>query len=740
MTRFVPVTVLVLLAVLASGRVAGADSGMLPNGAVLTFDKLFIHEDGNPKLEEPVHLPEALWNYFNLAHCQCGKVAQDFVEKDFAYQMTLQAMAAPLTEDRPLLFWVGQQCDSMDLTTRNMRCHQVTTVGSINAMQQTAATVTIPVYDFMTQIPNGSSTKPDCPVTEQDGTLWAIAALPPNGGETFDFFQSKSIKTDSKAPDLPTEFRAGGGDGAISISWKAPVSTLDTYGYQALCARADDNSPGKTSGRPEQRYMTALNLCGIDESISLGDGSAVSVPGSTPVTAADLPDGLKNLSPEFLCGETRSPTAESLRIEGLENFVEYKVVVLAVDKFQNATGTFLTSTVTPLPSTDFWEDIHGKGSEVEGGLCLLAETYGGDSALTGALRAFRDDTLGRTRIGRWLTDAYYATLAKLGEPVHGSLALRIVAGVVLAPLVALALAWHWLTLPGLLSALGLGWWLWRRRRMIPRRLLRVAPAAAALAVVLMSGRAFAGGYQPYWENSNIKEDEQSLRDEPGDVTWHVGIRIGPYVPDIDRQFSGNPGPYEQMFGGYRILPMLDVDRILWSRMGQVGVGLSIGYMQKTARTFEMDSDPNASDRARASDENKFRLVPMALTATYRFTWFDDNYGVPVVPYVRGGLAYYLWWVSVNGRLASVCNDLTSEDPMCSKDKALGASLGVTGSIGIAIRAERIDAPTAMSMQQSGIQHAGIYAELSLAKVDGFGADRKLSVGDATWFAGVNFEF
>jgi len=46
----------------------------------------------------------------------------------------------------------------------------------------------------------------------------------------------------------------------------------------------------------------------------------------------------------------------------------------------------------------------------------------------------------------------------------------------------------------------------------------------------------------------------------------------------------------------------------------------------------------------------------------------------------------------------------------------------------------------MSMQQSGIQHAGIYAELSLAKVDGFGSDSKLSVGDRTWFAGVNFEF
>jgi hypothetical protein len=46
----------------------------------------------------------------------------------------------------------------------------------------------------------------------------------------------------------------------------------------------------------------------------------------------------------------------------------------------------------------------------------------------------------------------------------------------------------------------------------------------------------------------------------------------------------------------------------------------------------------------------------------------------------------------------------------------------------------------MSMRQSGIQHAGIYGELSLAKVDGFGSDKKLSVGDRTWFVGVDFEF
>jgi outer membrane protein W len=139
------------------------------------------------------------------------------------------------------------------------------------------------------------------------------------------------------------------------------------------------------------------------------------------------------------------------------------------------------------------------------------------------------------------------------------------------------------------------------------------------------------------------------------------------------------------------------------------------------------------------DENTFRLIPLALTATYRFTWLDDEYGIPVVPYIRGGLAYYIWMVRTNGDTAKACWDGTHTQN-CDADKALGASLGVVGSIGLAIRAERVDASAASSMRQSGIMHAGFYGELSLAKVDGFGSDTKLSVGDRTWFAGVDFEF
>ena len=201
------------------------------------------------------------------------------------------------------------------------------------------------------------------------------------------------------------------------------------------------------------------------------------------------------------------------------------------------------------------------------------------------------------------------------------------------------------------------------------------------------------------------------------------------------------GPYEQMFGGYSILPMLDIDYFFLRGVGQFGVGASIGYMGKKEHAWQAGSDPMSANRPRApGDDNKFRLFPLSINAVYRLTYLDDNYGVPIIPYARGGIAYYVWWVTApNGDFAKSCVGPNTTDT-CPKTTAAGASLGVVGSLGLALRAERIDASAARSMRESGIEHAGFYAEYSIGKVDGFGSDKKLSVGAATWFAGVDFEF
>lgn len=741
MTRFVSVTVLVMFAAI---RPASADGTLGTMGAQITFDHLQISRDGTTFFE-----PEATKRplYFNLAHCTCSKAGRD------AFKYTVHE-TAPSGVHSQLEFWVGQQC--ADDTVRAQMCRQASTIADVDHLFATPE-----IHDFrLFDVVNGQLSKDmDCLATlEGTATIWAFVSL--NGNGVFDYKTTITVGTqsgepatstngvDTKPPPLPADLIARGSENAVALSWTPPTSNgTDVAYYQALCANVD-GTPALSKGG-DARYVTTPSICpGVtppaSEKLSMQalDNGEAAVP---------LPTGaFGGLDARYICGEAPG-TADSLTITGLENGTPYDVILLSVDLHGNFTGAYFSNTITPHPVKDFWEDLQDHGSGAEGGLCLLAETYGDRSALTTALRAFRDDTLAGSRSGRWLRDAYYASLARLGAQVHGSLALRIVAAVLLSPLVALALLWHWLTLPGVLGLFAAAWWLRRRARrwlvaMLRARTVRIA--AALGAITLGAPRAHAGGgYQPYWEDTDPSNNQdQSLADQPGLVRWHAGIRIGPYVPGIDSQLGMNPGPYQQMFGGYRMLPMLDIDRFLWTGFGQVGIGGSIGYFRKTAHAFLTPYDP-MSTAPREKDpaaENSFWLIPLALTATYRLTVLDDNYGIPVVPYVRGGLSYYLWWVNApDGSIARACKNpsLAADAPPCRPDtKALGASFGVQASIGIAIRAERLDASTAMSMQQSGIQHAGIYAELSVAKVDGFGSDTKLSVGDSTWFAGVDFEF
>jgi hypothetical protein len=751
MTRFVPVTVLVI--VLAASRAASAQAtggGTLPNSAAIVFEHRQIF-DGK-KFIEPQAGSADLLQYFNLAHCNCAKanVGMPNTVGTFNYLIRETVLSGL---HFGVDFWAGTSCDDPAHRTGGSAptCTQLSSTSDIDANLYPGG-----VYKNFNlyQVVNANQTTVDClQLDNANNSIFALVDT--KGGATnYDYSASQvagqltgetttGSGVDTKPPPLPTSISASPGEGGINISWKPPTANnTDIAYYQALCATLDGSPARARVASP--RYTTTQSICpGITPPATETPSKTVLDNSESGEMAIEAPPtgAFGTLDANYICGEANTSTASSLSISGLDNGTPYQVILLAIDLHGNFAATYFDHTITPIPVTDFWEDLHGRGSKTEGGLCLLAETYGDDSSLTNTLRAFRDDTLGGSSAGRWLSDAYYATLGKLGVYVHGSVVLRLIAAVVLAPLVLLALLWHGVTLPGVIAVIALVWLWRRRRRAVPLQIVRVAAVAVMAIIGLAPGRAHAGGYQPYWENSDTADEQnQAAADEPSLITWHAGIRLGPYIPEIDKQFGTNPGPYQQMFGGARVLPMLDVDRILWRGFGQLGVGGSAGYMQKSAHTFTMDSSPSDDPRARASDTNKFRLIPMAVTATYRFTWLDDEYGIPVVPYVRGGLAYYLWWVNTaNGSLAKVCKDGGME-PSCSQNKALGGSLGVQGSIGLAIRAERVDASAAVSMRQSGIQHAGIYGELSLAKVDGFGSDKKLSVGDRTWFAGVDFEF
>jgi hypothetical protein len=720
----------------------------------------------------------------------------------------LQLIPGTGTFSLPVDFWTGTQCDNDVL--RDQNCILVSQIADLNSLSTTGYRQQIPVqlYDLMQpQRDAVTGVRPGCQPVSGSDPLWALART--MGTQMYDYSKTTTYNVDTWAPCAPTEFTVSAAENAIELKWTPSTTNVsDIAYYQALCAEVPDptnpnlDKPAFASPKFSPRYQTSLELCGIadqtailnhvqigpdgkgtaniacngtgssnpidagvdasaltfagsDAAIDAPDDAGIDAPPDADVDADMGPDAgtagvsdsvFAGLDPAFICGQATSSSAASMRIEGLTNGKQYKVALLVMDRSFNARAVFFDTLITPHAVTDFWEDLHSNGSHVDGGFCLIAETYGDDNPLTNLLRRFRDDTLGGSGFGRALTGAYYATIGKLGANVHGHVALRIISGILLVPLVVIALLWHFLTLPGLLL-LVLAAVLNRRRMLRIRRRTRIqlAQASAAALVLLVATRAHAQA--PYWEDPSHTDTTTAAEDfgAVATVKWHVGVRLGPYVPGIDDQVgtknSAGKGPYQAMFGGYNLMPMIDVDRVLWDQIGQLGVGISVGYLGKQAKAFQTTPYSFAPDLVPRSegDTTSFRMIPIAVSAVYRFTYLDDAYGIPVFPYARAGLGYYVWWSTApSGDFAVVCKN--GGMPPCDETKAAGASAGFVGSIGLSIRAERVDAAAARSMRESGIQHAGFYGELSLGKVDGFGSDTKLSVGDTTWFAGAEFEF
>jgi len=711
-------------------------------------------DQGNPTSWVPPGTTQAQGYYFNLAGCACAR--------DFAIRVTITGASRPTPlANKKVELWAGDNCN--DLTTRTNSCVEITPQAPISDYD-TLLTTTDHVMPMRPVVDLKSSDA--CSRTQGSSTVWFL--VDSNGtGSTLDSMGSVPVPFDKLPPPMPTDIKASGGENAIQLDWTLPnASTSEIAYFQALCQTTAGVARAKGPEGLTPRYDTPFLECGanatdiditqVHTDPSLNPPPDANVPDAQPafdaavasaggsINAVPPGDGtFDGLDESFLCGETAG-TDNGMRIKDLDNNTAYNVILLAIDKSGNATGVKFIESIQPQPVTDDWEDLHDQGSQIESGFCLISDTYGGGGPITNAMRAFRDDTLGATGFGRAFTRFYYAHVAWLGAYVRAYWPLRIVAAIVLAPLVMLALAWHVLTLPGLL-ALGLAFWLWRRRRARARTVARLAMASAiVLAVLAGTGTAHAQSDDDW---TYIGEDDAPVGVH--DPVWIVGIKLGPYIPQIDAQFQAQTGkttrPYHQMFGGYNLMPTIEVDRVVWHGIGQLTVGGSIGLLAKSAKAFDALSMPTDPDRTRSEgDSNSFRMVPMAATVAYRFSYLDDQWGIPIIPYARGGLAYYAWWINApNGNLAFVGDGNCHPDTAtmtCPKQTAIGASMGLVGSIGIAIRGERIDPDAAASMRDGGIDHAGFYAELSTAWVDSFGNAHRFSLGDTTFFGGVTFEF
>lgn len=478
---------------------------------------------------------------------------------------------------------------------------------------------------------------------------------------------------DTRRPTAPSITRLDSGDGRLGITFATPDPSDDNASFEVV-------------------WWTKT--------------------ASTPTDAA----GLASITPT---GRKRGISATQTRasIDGLVNEREYVVAMQTVDPLNNLSVIGAPAVGSPTNVRDYFEYYREQGGTEEGGFCFVATAAYGDydAPAVRLLRAFRDGVLARLPLGDQLIAAYYRWSPPLARAIADDAELRAEARAVLAPVVLLVALVMLAPLVALTRVV--------LTRAGGQRRGRAASTAALTAAVL--GLGVAG-----------PAEADSTRAKPTGL-FGVGLELrgGPYLPRMATEGGPAGDTFERIFGtpsggAYRVDPnplfRVGGDLQLLRGVGTLGIGASFGFMQFVGRGLFVDG-------TRSTDTSVLNVMPLELTAFYRFDLLEDRVGIPLVPYVRGGLAYHVWWVT-NGT-----GEIARAAGAAGEDVARGGKLGLTASLGAALLLNVLEPNTARSLYEStGFRGTYLFGQLDILEVDGFGGDG-FDLSDLTWSVGLSFE-
>jgi len=206
------------------------------------------------------------------------------------------------------------------------------------------------------------------------------------------------------------------------------------------------------------------------------------------------------------------------------------------------------------------------------------------------------------------------------------------------------------------------------------------------------------------------------------------LRFGPYLPNVDQEFSGAATPFRDVFGSTDRLMVgtefdwqaFRVDNVL-----SLGPGVGVSYTALSARA------PLASGDGRADQRTKLKILPTWLVGVLRIDALARLTPVPLAFSAKVGLGHALWWAS-DGDGTSTADD---------GSKGRGRSYGYTYSAGAMLdlsflepsRANHLDAAT-------GVNHMYLIFEWYALELDGFGSGNVMNVGDRNWMLGLAMDW
>jgi hypothetical protein len=261
----------------------------------------------------------------------------------------------------------------------------------------------------------------------------------------------------------------------------------------------------------------------------------------------------------------------------------------------------------------------------------------------------------------------------------------------------------------------------------------------AITSVIWTMPAAAQGVDEFGPYGRPKDDKNYESPQH----WAAELRFGPYYPQVDSAPGLSGTPLADSLGtGHRVMVGIEGDwqALRVPKILTVGPGFGMGYTV-LSHPAVYGYAPNGSSPPTGSGIVVGTASPQNSTLKIWLQWVDAvvrvdalnrNFRIPIVFTAKLGMGQALWWAG-KGNLAG-------RDPTTGTI-GHGRSWGPTWALGIMFDLNFMQPERARHLDEiSDINHMYLFAEWYQFKLDGFGSQDQLRVGDSDWVIGYALEF
>lgn len=282
--------------------------------------------------------------------------------------------------------------------------------------------------------------------------------------------------------------------------------------------------------------------------------------------------------------------------------------------------------------------------------------------------------------------------------------------------------------------------------------LALAKALTASATLLVAAEASAQTPElstSDWRQQNRSDAVLSAYGSP--QHFALELRIGPYYPQVDSEFSG-ASPYQTVFKdnankvanattsgsgtgtGAQLYFGVEFDYLPFRipYLGVIGPGVGWGFVSASAPSL-IKTGEHAGEVS--GETTTLTIMPMYLAAVLRADGLMRRTGFPFVPYAKFGLGIAPWKVSGAAGVVTYFDPKTNQEIRAS-DTTFGLHLALGGMFSLNF----IDLKSAAQLDEStGVNHVYIYGEWMDSMLNGLGSRPQMHVGASTFVGGIAFD-